>query len=302
MDITNFKALLDDGNILYREKEIMAEHTTFKIGGAADFFIEPKNIDELKYILNACKKTETPYFILGNGSNLLVSDLGIEGAVISLAAFNDIKLINALEIEVQSGAKLSKLCMVALENQLSGLEFAWGIPGTVGGAVYMNAGAYGSDISAVIQECTYIDENGNVVQADVSSLQLGYRKSIFTNTDKIILSAKFRLSPERKENIKAQMDELLFRRKDKQPLEYPSAGSTFKRPVGNFAGALIEKCGLKGASVGGAQVSEKHAGFVINKGGATCSDVLSLIEKIKESVFLETSVTLEPEVKIIGKL
>ena len=143
MDITAFKALLDDGNILYRENEIMSEHTTFKIGGAADFFIEPQSIDELKYILNACKKTEAPYFILGNGSNLLVSDLGIEGAVISLSAFNEIKLINALEIEVQSGAKLSKLCMVALENQLSGLEFAWGIPGTVGGAVYMNAGAYG---------------------------------------------------------------------------------------------------------------------------------------------------------------
>ena len=209
---------------------------------------------------------------------------------------------NAYEIVCGAGIKLSKLCTFALENSLSGLEFAWGIPGTVGGAVYMNAGAYGSDISAVIQECTYIDESGNVVQADVSSLDLGYRKSIFSNSKKVIISAKFRLEFGKKEIIKAQMDELMFRRKSKQPLEFPSAGSTFKRPTGYFAGSLIEECGLKGASVGDAQVSEKHAGFVINKGNASCRDVLSLIAKVKEEVFLRTSVTLEPEVKIIGRI
>ncbi len=301
MNTTAFCEALNERNINFRENEIMANHTTFKIGGSADFFVEPKNIDEIKLVLNLCKKHEIPYFVLGNGSNLLVSDLGIEGAVISLTELNEVKLDNAIEITAFAGAKLSKLCLTALENQLSGFEFAWGIPGTVGGAVYMNAGAYGSDISAVIKECTYIDENGNVVQADVSSLQLGYRKSIFSETDKIIISAKFRLSPERRENIKAQMDELLSRRREKQPLEYASAGSTFKRPTGNFAGALIEKCNLKGATVGGAQVSEKHAGFVINIGGATCHDVILLMEKIKETVFLETSIMLEPEVKVIGK-
>lgn len=302
MNIQEIGENLNNLKIKYTTFENMAKYTSFKIGGNADFYCEVENINELKALLSFCRKNDVPYFVIGNGSNLLISDDGIEGIVINLKNFSDIRLENAYEIVCGAGIKLSKLCTFALENSLSGLEFAWGIPGTVGGAVYMNAGAYGSDISAVIQECTYIDESGNVVQADVSSLDLGYRKSIFSNSNKVIISAKFRLEFGKKEIIKAQMDELMFRRKSKQPLEFPSAGSTFKRPTGYFAGSLIEECGLKGASVGDAQVSEKHAGFVINKGNASCRDVLSLIAKVKEEVFLRTSVTLEPEVKIIGRI
>jgi len=302
MDINCFIEALKEKEIEFLLKEKMADYTTFKIGGPADVLCFPKDIESLKYIISYCRKSEIPFFVLGNGSNLLVSDDGIEGVVISLKYFDSINKDNALEISCEAGVKLSKLCSFALENCLSGLEFAWGIPGTVGGAIYMNAGAYGGEISCVLQECTYIDETGAVIQADVSGLQFGYRKSIFSDSQKIIISAKFRLLPERRDVIKSQMDDLLQRRKDKQPLEYPSAGSTFKRPAGHFAGTLIEKCELKGTSVGGAQVSQKHAGFVINKGGATCRDVLSLISKIKEDVFLKESVTLEPEVKIIGRL
>ncbi len=293
---------LESEKIEYIQNAPMSEYTTFKIGGPADFLCMPSCLSQLKALLSFCRIGEIPYFILGNGSNLLVSDLGISGVVISLKYFNEIVYEPAFEIVCGAGVKLSKLCTFALENSLSGLEFAWGIPGTVGGAVYMNAGAYNGEISNVLEECTFIDEEGNVVRADVSSLDLGYRKSIFTDTNKVIISTRFKLKNERKENIKAVMEDLINRRKSKQPLEFPSAGSTFKRPVGYFAGALIEECGLKGESVGDAMVSEKHAGFVVNKGNATCHDVMQLISKIKQEVFLQKSVELEPEVKIIGKL
>ena len=292
---------LEEVKIEFTQNAPMSEFTSFKIGGPADFLCSPQNLEELKLLLKFCRENEIPYFVLGNGSNLLVSDLGIEGIVISLKHFNDISYNPAYEISCGAGIKLSKLCSFALENSLSGLEFAWGIPGTVGGAIYMNAGAYGGEISFVLKECTFIDEEGNVVQADLSSLQLDYRKSLFTDSNKVIVNAKFLLKNDRKENIRAVMDDLIDRRRNKQPLEYPSAGSTFKRPTGHYAGALIEECGLKGTQIGGAQVSEKHAGFVINTGNATCSDVLSLISKIKQEVYLQTSVTLEPEVKTIGR-
>ena len=292
---------LEEVKIEFTQNAPMSEFTSFKIGGPADFLCSPQNLEELKLLLKFCRENEISYFVLGNGSNLLVSDLGIEGIVISLKHFNDISYNPAYEISCGAGIKLSKLCSFALENSLSGLEFAWGIPGTVGGAIYMNAGAYGGEISFVLKECTFIDEEGNVVQADLSSLQLDYRKSLFTDSNKVIVSAKFLLKNDRKENIRAVMDDLIDRRRNKQPLEYPSAGSTFKRPTGHYAGALIEECGLKGTQIGGAQVSEKHAGFVINTGNATCSDVLSLISKIKQEVYLQTSVTLEPEVKTIGR-
>lgn len=292
---------LDEAKIEYVQNALMSDNTSFKIGGPADFLCLPQKVEQLKSLLKFCRENDVPYFVLGNGSNLLVSDLGIEGIVISLKHFNDISYNPAYEITCGAGIKLSKLCSFALENSLSGLEFAWGIPGTVGGAIYMNAGAYGGEISFVLKECTFIDEEGNVVQADLSSLQLGYRKSIFTDSKKVIISATFKLKNDRKENIRAVMDDLIERRRTKQPLEFPSAGSTFKRPTGHFAGALIEECGLKGTQIGGAQVSEKHAGFVINTGDATCSDVLSLISKIKQEVYLQTSVTLEPEVKAVGR-
>ncbi len=292
---------LDKEKIEYSQNVPMSDFTSFKIGGPADFMCFPDGITQLKNLLGFCREHEIPYFVLGNGSNLLVSDLGIDGIVISLKYFNDISYHPAFEISCGAGVKLSKLCAFALENSLSGLEFAWGIPGTVGGAIYMNAGAYNGEISFVLKECTFIDEEGNIVQADVSGLQLGYRSSIFTDSNKVIISARFLLKNERKESIKAVMDDLIDRRRSKQPLEFPSAGSTFKRPAGHFAGALIEECGLKGVSFGGAEVSQKHAGFIINTGNATCNDVLSLIAKIKQEVFLRKSVALEPEVKLVGK-
>ena len=302
MDTTAIEKALSEMHIIFRKKESMAEHTTFKIGGPADFICEPDSVSSLKDLLAFCRKNSVPYFVLGNGSNLLVSDNGIEGIVISLKRFENVTLENAFDIRCDAGVRLSHLCSVALQNELSGLEFAWGIPGTVGGAIYMNAGAYNSEISAVLKECTYIDESGNTVQADVSGLDFGYRKSIFSDSEKVIINAVFRLTHENRDIIQSRMDDLLRRRKEKQPLEYPSAGSTFKRPTGHFAGALIEKSGLKGTSVGGAEVSEKHAGFIINKGNATCRDVLSLISKVKEEVFLKESVVLEPEVKTVGRL
>lgn len=298
---TAFAKFLDESKIEYSTNEPMSSHTTFHIGGPADFMCHPKSVDEIKSIVNWCSKNDFKYFVLGNGSNLLVSDNGIDGAVIVLSKFSDIKLVSAIEIECGAGNKLSKLCSFALENSLSGAEFAWGIPGTVGGAIYMNAGAYGSEICNIITECTYIDEEGQLVTADVSALDLGYRHSMFTDKNCVIISARFKLKPERTDVIKAQMDDLIERRKSKQPLEYASAGSTFKRPTGYFAAALIEECGLKGEAVGDAEVSTKHSGFIINKGNATCSDVLSLIKKVTGEVYLQKSVSLEPEVKIIGR-
>lgn len=296
-----FVEFLNDNKIEYQTNVSMSQYTTFKIGGEADYMCFPNSVIEIKSIISWCIKNKFPYFILGNGSNLLVSDSGIEGAVIKLSKFCDIKLISGVEIECGAGNKLSKLCTFALENSLSGMEFAWGIPGTVGGAIYMNAGAYGSEICNVITECTYIDDEGQVVTADVSALELGYRNSIFSGKNCVILSAKFKLSPSKIELIREQMDDLIERRKSKQPLEYPSAGSTFKRPAGYYAAALIEECGLKGVSVGDAEVSTKHSGFIINKGNATCVDVVSLIKKVTQEVYMQKSVNLEPEVKIIGR-
>ncbi len=296
-----FVEFLSNNKIEYQTNVSMSEHTTFRIGGEADFMCFPNTVADVKAIVTWCVKNNFPYFVLGNGSNLLVSDSGIEGAVIKLSKFNAIKLTSAVEIECDAGIKLSKLCSFALENSLSGMEFAWGIPGSVGGAIYMNAGAYGSEICNVITECTYIDEQGQLVTADASALELQYRSSVFSGKNCVILSAKFKLVPSHSDIIKEQMDSLIERRKSKQPLEYASAGSTFKRPVGFFAAALIEECGLKGTSVGDAEVSTKHSGFIINKGNATCVDVVSLIKKVKQEVYLQKSVTLEPEVKIIGR-
>ena len=292
---------LNNSQIEYLLGQKMCDYTTFKIGGNVECMFFPKTVDEIKNIIKFCNQNNIPYFCLGNGSNLLVSDQGLDGVVISLKHFDKVSLQSAYEITCGAGMKLSKLCTFALENSLSGLEFAWGIPGTVGGAIYMNAGAYNSEIANVLTECTYMDDDGNIIQADVSSLELGYRKSIFQNSNAVIISAKFKLKLEDKNIIKAQMDDLITRRKQKQPLEYPSAGSTFKRPNGYFAAALIEECGLKGLSVGDAMVSEKHSGFVVNVGNATCNDVLALVQKIKEEVFLQKSVNLELEVKHIGK-
>lgn len=290
---------LESENIEYRQNEPMRAHTTFKIGGEADIFIIPASPAALISAVKKCTELEIPYFILGNGSNLLVSDGGIEGAVISLSGINGISS-DGEKITCGAGAMLSSVCLKALSLSLTGLEFAYGIPGTAGGALYMNAGAYGGQMADVIESAECLTASGEIKTLKKEDMRLGYRSSVFKKGGLIIISLTLALKKGDKAEIKAEMDELLNRRKQKQPLEYPSAGSTFKRPEGHFAGALIEQCGLKGVSVGGAQVSEKHAGFIINRGGATASDILSLIKHVQARVKAQTGVTLETEIRLIG--
>jgi UDP-N-acetylmuramate dehydrogenase len=281
----------------YRVNEPMNKHTTFKVGGDAQVYVTVKNNSELCDVLKFVKENEIEYFIIGKGSNLLVSDNGIKGIVIALGGeLEEIKLLDEETIYAGAGASLMKVCRFALENSLSGLEFAYGIPGSVGGALYMNAGAYGGEINDVIYsaECITSKTEKNVILK--GEMSLGYRTSVFKTNNNVITSAVFKLHKADKENIKSQMEDYMERRKTKQPLEYPSAGSTFKRPKGAFAGALIEQCGLKGKSIGGAEVSEKHAGFVINKNNATAKDINELIDFVQKKVKEETGYYLETEV------
>lgn len=280
--------------------EPMSRHTTFKIGGPAEIFVEAKSVQSLKCVVSSAIESQIKYMLLGNGSNILVSDSGIEGAVITLGGeFKEIRLVSEDTIACGSGVTLSKLSSFALENSLEGLEFSWGIPGTVGGAVYMNAGAYGGEIKDVLKTCRCMTEKGNIEVLSGCDCNFGYRNSIFKQNRWTVLDCTFKLKKGKKEDIKAKMDDFMGRRTSKQPLEYPSAGSVFKRPEGNFAGTLIEQCGLKGVSVGGACVSEKHAGFIVNKGGATCSDVCRLIELVQKTVKEKTGYQLERELIIV---
>ena len=297
----NFTDTLSNSNIAYTLNEPMSAHTTFKIGGAADIMITVQSIDELKTALSACKDSDVPFMILGNGSNLLVSDDGIEGAVILLDGDFKAITVDGETVTAGAGAKLSKLCTVALDEELSGLEFAYGIPGSVGGAMYMNAGAYGGEMKDVALSVTALTADGEVKEYSLEELNLGYRTSIFKSNGEIILFSKYQLHKGERSAIKAQMDDVMNRRKTKQPLEYPSAGSVFKRPEGAFAGTLIEQCGLKGRTVGGAQVSEKHAGFIINVGGATCDDVMNLVKLVQDVVKTETGYFLEREIIRTGR-
>lgn len=298
--MTDFLFQLKQDGISVIENEPMNRHTSFKIGGNAQYFVAPKNFDELKKVLCKAKEIQIPVFILGNGSNILVSDKGIKGVVITTEKMSAI-IVEDTKITAFAGAKLSSLCMSALENSLKGLEFAYGIPGTVGGAVYMNAGAYGGEMKDVLESVSYLNSNGDIVTLPVDDLELSYRHSRFCDKDDVIISASFRLNLGEKEEINNLMKDIFQRRVDKQPLNFPSAGSTFKRPEGYFAGALIEQSGLKGYSVGGAQVSEKHAGFVINKGGACANDVIKLVEDIKDKVFKDSGVCLECEIRFVGE-
>ena len=292
---------LDERNISYVCDEPMSLHTTFKIGGAADILITVNSVLDLQTVIDACKAESIPVMILGNGSNLLVSDDGIEGAVIVLdGAFKHIVADGDI-ITCGAGAKLSRLCTFALEHDLSGLEFAYGIPGSVGGAMYMNAGAYGGEMKDVALSVTALTADGEVKEFPAESLQLGYRTSVFKTNGDIILFSKYKLHSGEHDAIKAKMDDVMDRRKTKQPLEYPSAGSVFKRPEGAFAGTLIEQCGLKGKTVGGAQVSEKHAGFIINVGGATCDDVMGLVKIVQDTVKDQTGYILEREIIRTGR-
>ncbi len=300
LNFFEFEKELKKLKIEYEKNVCMKNHTTFKIGGNADYLAYVYSKEELKTVIGLANQNEVPFIVVGKGSNLLISDLGIEGLVISLSKMDKIE-VSEDEIIAEAGANLSALCIKAMENELEGLEFAYGIPGSVGGALYMNAGAYGGEMSQVVLSAEYIDFNGDFGEISINDMQLGYRTSVFKTNKKIITSVKFKLKKGEKTKIKETMSDLLNRRKEKQPLEFPSAGSTFKRPTGYFAGALIEECNLKGFSCGGAKVSEKHAGFVINYNNASCNDVLNLVKNIKETVKKEKNVELETEIIFIGR-
>ena len=292
-----FFGFLNDNHIEYICDEPMKNHTTFKVGGNAQVFVTVNSKVELSALMKYISTENISYFILGKGSNLLVSDSGIKGVVITLSGeFTDIKTKDGNKIFAGAGASLMKLCRFAQENSLSGLEFAYGIPGSVGGAVFMNAGAYGGEMKDCLVSADYITPQGECGTFTIDELQLGYRTSVFKNKNYIITGCTLSLKEENKDIIKEKMDDLLSRRRSKQPIEYPSAGSTFKRPDGAFAGTLIESCGLKGYTIGGACVSEKHAGFIINKGGATFEDIDSLIKEVQKKVKDETGFFLETEV------
>ena len=292
----NFILKLRELNIDFSQDVPMKDHTSFKIGGNADFLITANKTEELIGIIRACREENLPYMLIGNGSNLLVSDSGIRGAVIKLEGdFKKVE-VKGNRICAGAGASLTKLCLDAQKAGLTGLEFGYGIPGTVGGAVYMNAGAYGGEIKDVIVSCTHLDKDLNVGTFTADELDLSYRHSAYMKDEYIILSAEVKLEPCDKDVIKAKMDLLMQKRMEKQPLDLPSAGSTFKRPEGAFAAALIEQCGLKGKTVGGAQVSTKHSGFVVNIGGATCKDVLDLVKIIQDKVKAETGYELTREI------
>lgn len=280
----------------------MKKYTSFRCGGNASVLVIPNSVDCLKRIIDFCNSKNVKPLVIGNGSNLLFTDNGINGVVIKIGSdISKIELLDETTIRCEAGASLKSLCMFALENSLSGLEFAYGIPGTLGGAVYMNAGAYGGEMKDVLVSTTHIDSNGEFGELTQENLKLIYRGSAYTDNDYTIVSAVLKLKKADKKDIKEAMDDKLKKRKDKQPLEYGSAGSTFKRPTGYFAGVLIEQSGLKGYTVGGAQVSEKHAGFVINKNNATATDVINLIRDVQKIVFEKHGVMLETEVKIIGE-
>lgn len=280
--------------------EAMSRHTTFKIGGPADYFLMPDKDTDVGRIVKICKESAIPYFILGNGSNLLVGDGGYRGAVIQIYKNMSAVTVEGTEITVQAGALLSSVAAAAKNAALTGFEFAGGIPGTMGGAVVMNAGAYGGEMKDVLTEVTVMDEEGEIVTLPADKLELGYRTSIIKTAGYIVLEAKLQLKEGNPEVIRETMKDLTIRRTTKQPLEYPSAGSTFKRPEGYFAGKLIMDSGLAGYQVGGAQVSENHCGFVINAGGATARDVRTLMDNVRDIVYKKYGVTLEPEVKFLG--
>ena len=285
------------------QDEPLCRHTTFKIGGSVDRLITVESEEQLSRILRELKRLELPYFVLGKGSDLLVGDKGYPGVALKLENFfaSAGLMEDGESVSAGAGISLGGLCVFARDEGLAGLEFAWGIPGSVGGAVYMNAGAYGGEMKDVISRVWYMDTEGRLLDNSGEELGFGYRRSAFMDGGKIITRAELRLAHGDKEEIAAKMNELKARRFEKQPYDMPSAGSTFKRPKTGYAAALIEQCGLKGRRVGGAQVSPKHAGFVVNTGGATCKDVLELMDIIRETVLRQTGIELEPEVRMIGE-
>ena len=297
--LTKLEELIGKGHVLYDDP--MKKHTTFRVGGPARALVEPGSAEDVKSVVEFCKSEQIPYYIVGNGSNLLVGDKGFRGAIIQLYKSMGTFQVEGNQITAQAGCSLAQIANAALDAALTGFEFAAGIPGTLGGAVVMNAGAYGGEMKDVLASVRVMTEEGEIMELPAEELGLGYRTSIIPEKRYIVLGAVISLTEGKKEEIKAQIDDLRQKRVSKQPLEYPSAGSTFKRPEGYFAGKLIQDSGLKGFTVGGAQVSEKHSGFVINKGNATAADVMELIRQVTAKVKEDTGVTMEPEVKQIGE-
>lgn len=280
--------------------EPLAQHTSFQIGGPADLFCTPSSIAQLADIIRICKKNNVRYYLLGNGSNLLFSDSGFRGVVISTTTIAPELVVDETGfITADAGRSLKEICEAAAEHSLTGLEFAYGIPGSLGGAVYMNAGAYGGEMKDVLYSVDCIDDAGEIRTLPLCELELGYRTSIFERTGWCVLRAKIQLKKGDASQIHQTMSDLMQRRKDKQPLEYPSAGSAFKRPVGAFAGGLIDQCGLRGFQVGGAAISQKHCGFIVNMGNATCQNVLDLANQVSEIVEKQTGFKLEKEIRVV---
>lgn len=280
--------------------EPMSGHTTFRVGGPADYFVTPADTGEIREVIRLCRDRNVPYYIVGNGSNLLVGDRGYRGVIIQVFRYmNQISTEEEI-IRAQAGALLSKVAAAACEAELTGMEFASGIPGTLGGAVRMNAGAYGGEMKQVLKCAEVLTPDGEILEIPVEDMKMGYRTSIVSARDYVVLQAVLSLKKGNREEIRAKMEELRKKRVEKQPLEYGSAGSTFKRPEGYFAGKLIEDAGLRGFRVGNAQVSEKHCGFVINRGGATAAEVDELMNEVIRRVEANSGVRLEPEVKKIG--
>lgn len=290
---------IDKEKIYVNEK--MEKHTTFRIGGPADYFVMPSDVTDVKAVIELCEQEKVPYYVVGNGSNLLVGDKGFRGVIIQIAGNMNQLQADGEVITAQAGCSLAQIAGKALDEELAGFEFAAGIPGTLGGAVRMNAGAYGGEIKDVLESAVVLTREGKVMELSVNEMEFGYRTSIIERTGWTILGGKIRLHKGKREEIKAVMDDLREKRVSKQPLEYPSAGSTFKRPKGYFAGKLIQDAGLRGLRVGGACVSEKHSGFVINIDHATADDVVSLMEQVDEKVRAQFGVGLEPEVRRIGE-
>ena len=293
------KQLLTAAGIAYKENEPLAAHCTFKIGGPARLFVQPVDRAQLCRAVALCKAQGVRYYLLGNGSNILFADEGYNGAVLDVSSMQDAVEVHGTQLTAGAGVRLSALCKTALEHGLTGLEFAYGIPGTVGGAVYMNAGAYGGEMKDVLDTVSYLTADGRWVDSEASELDFSYRHSAFEENGACILGAVFHLEKGDPDAIKARMNELMQKRIDKQPLDKPSAGSTFKRPAGAFAAALIDQCGLRGYRHGGAAVSDKHCGFVVNLGGATCADVLALCDEVRAIVKEKTGYDLEKEIRVV---
>ena len=293
------KTFLTENNIQFLENESLKKHTTFKVGGNADFIAMPQDKQQAVKLLKFVKENDIKHYILGRGSNVIFRDNGFKGVVIKTANMQQIKYTDETTVFAGVGVPMNVLCKSLQEHSLEGLEFCYGIPGNVGGGLYMNAGAYGGEISNAVCKVEYIDENCEVKTINVKDCDFAYRHSVFQSKDWFITGCTFKLKKGDKEKILEFMEDIMQRRIDKQPLDKPSAGSSFKRPVGYFAAALIDECGLKGLTVGGAQVSEKHAGFIVNIGGATCADIVALADKVRQIVLEQRGVVLEKEMIIV---